>query len=162
MAAFDWVSALVLLLSLLIGAWRGLIYEVLSVLTWVAAFLVAQLFAAAVAPHLPLGDLPEAGRYAAAFLLVFVLTVFALGLVAWLGKKFIEVTGLRPVDRTLGALFGVVRAVVVLLVVALVAKSTTLQQSAWWQDSVVAPWLVVGLQELRPILPQEFGKYLPL
>ncbi len=161
-ATFDWASAAVLLLSLLIGAWRGLVYEVLSVLTWVAAFLVAQLFAVAVAPHLPLGDIPQAGRYAAAFLLVFVLTVFALGLVAWLGKRFIEATGLRPVDRTLGALFGVVRAVVVLLVVGLVVTSTTLQQSAWWQESFVAPWLVAGLQELRPLLPQEFEKYLPL
>lgn len=162
MAPFDWACAAVLFFSLLIGAWRGLVYEVLSVLTWVAAFLMAQWFSPAVAPHLPLGDIPEAGRYAAGFLLVFVLTVFVLGLVAWLGKKMIEATGLRPVDRTLGALFGVARAAVVLLVVALVATSTTLQQNAWWQESLVAPWLVVGLQELRPVLPQEFGKYLPL
>lgn len=162
MAIFDLACAALLLFSLLIGAWRGLVYEVLSVLSWVAAFVMAKWFAPAVAQHLPLGDIPEVGRYAAGFLLVFVLTVFVLGLVAWLGKKMIEATGLRPIDRTLGALFGVVRAAMVLLVVALVVTSTTLQQSAWWQESFVAPWLVVGLQELRPVLPQEFGKYLPL
>ena len=93
--------------------------------------------------------------------LVFVLVVFALGLVSWLGRKMIEATGLRPVDRALGAVFGTVRAGVLLLVFALVVTSTTLQQSAWWQESLVAPWLSNGLQQLRPLLPEEFGKYLP-
>ena len=36
---------------------------------------------------------------------VFVLAVFAWGLLSTLAKKLIEVAGLRPVDRTLGALF---------------------------------------------------------
>ena len=71
MATFDWASAAVVLLSLLIGAWRGLVYEVLSVVSWVVAFLTAQWLAADVAPQLPLGDVPEAVRYAAGFLLVF-------------------------------------------------------------------------------------------
>jgi membrane protein required for colicin V production len=35
----DWVLLTVLALSLLLGAWRGLVFEVLSVLGWVAAFL---------------------------------------------------------------------------------------------------------------------------
>ena len=162
MATFDWASAAVVVLSLLAGAWRGLVYEMLSALSWVAAFLMARWFAAEVAPHLPVGDVPEAVRYAASFLLVFVLVVFALGLVSWFGKKLIEATGLRPVDRTLGAFFGLARAVVVLLVVALVVTSTALQHRPWWQESFVAPWLVTGLQGLRPVLPQEFEKYLPL
>ena len=161
MSTFDLVSAAVLLFSLLIGAWRGLVYEVLSVVSWVVAFLVAQWFAAAVAPLLPLGEVPEAVRHAAGFMLVFVLVIFALGLVSWLGKKMIDATGLRPVDRTLGALFGIVRGSVLLLAVALVVNSTTLQQSDWWQTSLVAPWLSTGLQEIKPLLPQEFGKYLP-
>ena len=161
MSPFDLVAAAVVFLSLLLGAWRGLVYEVLSILSWMAAFVAAQWFAAAVAPHLPLGEVPAAVRHAAGFLLVFVLVVFALGLVSWLGRKMIEATGLRPVDRALGAVFGTVRAGVLLLVFALVVTSTTLQQSAWWQESLVAPWLSTGLQQLRPLLPEEFGKYLP-
>ena len=162
MTTFDWASTAVLFFSLLIGAWRGLVYEVLSVLTWVAAFVLAQWFAADVAARLPLGEVADPVRYAAGFVLVFVLAVFALGLVAWSGKKLMDATGLRPVDRTLGALFGVVRAMVVFLVVALVTTSTRLQESDWWQESLVAPWLVAGLQRLRPVLPQDFGTYLPL
>ena len=42
MATLDWVFLGVLAISLLLGALRGLVYEVLSVLGWIAAFLLAQ------------------------------------------------------------------------------------------------------------------------
>ena len=102
-AALDWILLTVVLASLLLGAWRGLVYEVLSLLAWVAAFFVAQWFAADVAAWLPLGDSAEPVRYAAGFVGVFVATLFACGMVAWLAKKLIEAVGLRPVDRGLGA-----------------------------------------------------------
>ena len=50
----DWVLGGVLLFSLLLGAWRGLVYELLSVLGWAASFYVAQWFAPQVATLLPL------------------------------------------------------------------------------------------------------------
>jgi membrane protein required for colicin V production len=40
---------------------------------------------------------------------VFVIAVFVFGFVAWLAKKMIEAIGLRPADRSMGALFGLVR-----------------------------------------------------
>ena len=46
MAALDWIFVALLLASMLMGAWRGLVYEVLSLAGWVVAFLVAQWFAA--------------------------------------------------------------------------------------------------------------------
>lgn len=39
MAALDWVFVVILLGSVLIGAWRGLVFEVLSLISWVLAFL---------------------------------------------------------------------------------------------------------------------------
>ncbi|TXJ07919.1 MAG: CvpA family protein, partial [Alicycliphilus sp.] len=38
MAALDWVFLTVLAASLLIGAWRGLVFELLSLAGWVVAF----------------------------------------------------------------------------------------------------------------------------
>ena len=35
----------------LLGLWRGLVFEVLSLLGWVAAFLLAQWLAPRLAPH---------------------------------------------------------------------------------------------------------------
>ena len=161
MATLDWVFVAVLLASMLVGAWRGLVFEVLSVLGWLAAFVVAQWFASDMAEYLPLGQLQGAARYAAGFVVVFVLAVFAFGFVAWLGKNLVEATGLRPVDRTLGALFGVVRALVVGLVVAVVVQLTPLQKGVWWQESHSAVLLSAALKELKPALPADFGRHLP-
>lgn len=161
MAALDLIFIAVLLLSMLVGAWRGLVFEVLSALSWAGAFVLAQWFAADMAALLPLGGWPEGGRHAAGFAVVFVLALFGCGLVASLMRKLVEASGLRPADRALGALFGVVRAAVLLLVVAVLAQLTPLHESDWWHESGGAPWLSVALKELRPALPEELGRYLP-
>ena len=161
MAALDWVFVAVLLASMLIGAWRGLVYEVLSVVGWVAAFFVAQWFAADVAEVLPMGESASSLRYAAGFVVVFVAAVFVCGFFAWLGKKLVEAIGLRPVDRTLGAAFGMLRGVVLLLAVAVVAGLTPLREAPWWQESQGAPVLSEMLRGLKPALPEEFGRHLP-
>lgn len=150
----------VLALSLLIGAWRGLVYEVLSVLGWAASFYLAQWMAPDVALMLPLQSASEPVRYAAAFVLVFVVAVFAAGLVAVLIKKLVDAIGLRPVDRTLGAAFGLVRGVILLLAVTVVINMTAFKSAAWWQESQGAEVMSAALRGLKPVLPEQFGKYL--
>ena len=145
---------------MLLGAWRGMVYEVLSVLGWAASFFAAQYFAPMVAGWLPLQSSSETVRYAAAFVLVFVAAVFAAGFLAFLLKKLIEAMGLRPVDRTMGAAFGLVRGVILLLAAAVVMDMTALKSSAWWQESTGAPILSAALKGLKPVLPEQFAKYL--
>jgi membrane protein required for colicin V production len=161
MAPLDWVFLAVLAGSLLLGAWRGLVYEVLSVLGWIAAFVVAQWLAGDVAQKLPMGNASEAVRYAAAFAVVFIATVFAAGLVAWLTKKLVESVGLRPADRALGAVFGVVRGLILLLAVTVVVNLTPLRTSAWWQDGVGSALATTALKGLKPALPVDLARYLP-
>jgi len=156
----DWVLLAVLAFSMLLGAWRGLVYEVLSVLGWAVSFYAAQYFAPMVAGWLPLQSSSETVRYAAAFVLVFVVGVFTAGLLAFLLKKLIEAIGLRPVDRTMGAAFGLVRGVILLLAAAVVMDMTALKTSTWWQESKGAPVLTAALKGLKPLLPEEFAKYL--
>ena len=62
MAALDWVVVSLLAASVLLGLWRGLVYEVLSVLNWLAAFVLAQWLAARVALMLPLLP-PEVSKH---------------------------------------------------------------------------------------------------
>ena len=160
MAAIDWILIGVLLFSLVLGAWRGLVYEVLSVLGWVVSFYAAQWLAPQVADLLPLQSASESIRYAAAFVLLFIASLFACGLLAFLVKKLIESIGLRPVDRTLGAAFGVLRGVVLLLAATIVINMTAFKRSDWWLESKGAPALTAILKGLKPALPERFGQYL--
>ena len=146
--------------SLLLGAWRGLVYEVLSVLGWVVAFYAAQWFAPPLSELLPIHSASESIRYAVAFVLVFIGALFAWGLLAFLVKKLVQSIGLRPVDRTLGAAFGVVRGLILLLAATVVINMTALKTSDWWQESKGAPALTAILKGLKPALPERFGQYL--
>ena len=160
MPMLDWILLAVLGVSLLLGAWRGLVYEVLSVLVWVAAFIVAQWFAPDVAGRLPLSGVSDAVRFVVAFALVFIGVAFTGGLLASLVKKLVDAVGLRPVDRTMGALFGLVRGLVLLLALAVVMDLTPLKNSVWWRESVGAGLLTTALKDLRPMLPEGMGKFL--
>ena len=161
MAALDWIFLGVLVASLVIGAWRGLVFEVLSLLGWVVSFFVAQWFAQDVANWLPMGDSAGALRYAAGFVVVFIASVFVWGFLTSLAKRLIDAMGLRPADRALGAIFGLLRGLVLLLAVAVVAGLTPVGAAAWWQESQAAPVLAQVLQGLKPALPEEFSRHLP-
>ena len=160
MAAVDWILMGVLGFSLLLGAWRGLVYEVLSVLGWVLSFYAAQLLAPQLAELLPIRSASESIRYAAAFVLIFIASLFACGLLAFLLKKLVQSIGLRPVDRTLGAAFGLVRGLILLLATTVVINMTALKASDWWQESKGALALTAILKGLKPALPERFGQYL--
>ncbi|MGY8904311.1 MAG: CvpA family protein [Burkholderiales bacterium] len=157
----DWVFLVVLLLSVALGLLRGLVYEVLSLMAWVAAFVLAQWLATDVAQYLPLTGFAEPVRYALGFVLIFVAVVFVGGLLAWLLKKAITVVGLRPIDRVLGGMFGLLRGVLILLALAVVVQTTALRSQVLWQQSAGAQVLAAVLLGLKPLLPQALVKFLP-
>lgn len=161
MAVLDWVVVAVLAASVLLGLWRGLVYEVLSVMNWLAAFVLAQWLAPRAAAMMPLSRAGESIQYAAGFVVVFIAALFAGGLVAWLTKKLVEAVGLRPVDRVLGGVFGMVRGVLAVLAVAVLVHLVKLQGSLWWTESVTAGVATAALRGLKPVVPERVGAYFP-
>lgn len=161
MSAVDLTLLVVLLASVVLGLWRGLVYEVLSVAGWIAAFFLAQWFAADVADRLPLGETAEPLRYAAGFVVVFVATAFAAGLLAWLAQQLMSTVGLRPVDRVLGAAFGLLRGLVLLLALALVVDMTPIKEQKSWQASAGVQGLETGLRLVKGAMPPHLAQYFP-
>lgn len=161
MALLDWIAVTLIVVSMLFGLMRGLVFEVISLAGWVAAFIAAQWLASDVAAWLPFGEPQATWRYPLAFVLVFVGVAFGVGLIAALTRKLITVVGLRPVDRILGAAFGAARGAVALLVLAVVVHLLVLSDSAWWRDSLSAGVLDAALQGLKPALPEKLASYLP-
>ena len=160
--AADLAMLAVLVLSMGIGAWRGLVFEVMSLLGWFAAYLAAQGFSTAVAPHVPIGTPGSPLNLAAAFALTFIAALIVWGLLARLLKMLIHATPLSPVDRLLGAAFGVLRGGVVLLVVFAVVTRTPWAESPTWQGSAGAAWLKVVVIGLKPALPAGIANHLRL
>ena len=157
----DWVLLAVLVTSVVIGLVRGLVFEVLSLLGWLAAYIAAQAFSADLAPHLAVGTPGSALNAAAAFALTFVLALIAWMLMARLVRLLIHATPLTLIDRTFGAAFGLVRALVLLLAVATIVSYTPAVRAASWQASHGAAWLGQLLAGLKPVLPHAVVRHLP-
>jgi membrane protein required for colicin V production len=157
----DWALAAVLAISIVVGLWRGLVFEVLSLVGWVAAYIAAQVLTPTVAPMLPVGAPGGALNQGAAFALVFVLALIVWALASRLLRMVIHATPLQMVDRVLGGGFGLLRGAVMLLAVATVVSLTPAARSPAWQHSQGAAWLGAMLQGLKPVLPESLAQHLP-
>lgn len=159
-ALVDWAMLAVLLVSLVLGAVRGLVQELVSLLGWVLAFVLARYWGASLGEVLPMGNASAPLRLAAGFAVVFVLTVFTAALLGWLARRLLVAVGMSAADRALGALFGGIRGLLLLLALVLVVGMTPLRAAPAWQVSVGVAWLSVVLKGLKPVLPEQFGRYL--
>lgn len=161
----DLACLLLIALSLCLGLWRGLVYEVFGLIGWIVAFFVAQHFADALALQLPrffaLQDWGRPMHYALAFILIFVAVLLSSALLAWLAKSLIAAVGLKPVDRVLGGVFGLLRAALILLVLTAAVLMTPLAHDSHWRTARAAQPLEFTLGELKPLLPAKMQGYLP-
>ena len=160
---FDACCAGLLLLSCLLGCWRGFVFEVLSLTAWGGAFVAAQWGTPVVQQWWPARLLAGNARaqYVLTFLLTFIAVLLLLGLLASAARRGLTVAGLRPFDRILGMGFGLLRAMLLLWAFTLVVWLTPMHQAAWWVQSQAAPWLDGSLRAIAPVLPAQVQQWLP-
>jgi membrane protein required for colicin V production len=161
MAWIDIVLLTVLLVSVIIGLVRGLVFEMLSVIGWFAAYFAAQWFSPALAPYIPIGAPGSALNHGVAIAATFIVVLIVWSLIARGLRMLIHATPLSLVDRMLGAGFGLARGAILLLVVATVVGLTPLVKTAAWQQSSAAVWLQSALRGLKPVLPPDISRHLP-
>ncbi len=161
LSAVDWILLAVLGLSFLLGFWRGLVQELLSLSGWVAAFYVSQIYAPRAGAWLPMEGSSQMLRYAAGFVVVFIAVLVGTTLVSFVIKKLISAVGLGPLDRLLGSVFGFMRGVVILLAITVLVGMTPMRDTEAWKQAQGTTWLQQFLHVLKPVLPADFGKYLP-
>lgn len=133
MSGFDFAVAGILLVSLLLGLWRGLVYEVLSLLGWPVAFVLSRLFVDSVAPMMP--GTQETIRITLAYAAVFVAALIVWGVLAWLLARLVKAVGLGGLDRMLGGLFGLLRGGLVVLVLVWLAGLTDIPEQPFWRSA---------------------------
>lgn len=158
MTAFDYAVLTILLASVLLGLWRGVVSELLALAAWVVAFLVARQMAAQVAVWLGAYVAEPGLRLAAAYALVFVGVLIVFAIARMLISLMLKAVGLGLLDRLLGAAFGILRGIVVVLVVVLVAGMTPLPKAEWWRNAVLAPPLETVVIAAKPWLPADAAK----
>lgn len=158
----DYALLGIVAVSILIGIIRGFVREVISVVVWVAAFLIAMRYGAQAGDYLSPWIASSMIRWVLGFGGLFVLTLILGALVGYVGRALVGKTGLSGTDRLLGVVFGGVRGGLLVGLIILGAGLTAIPQAPWWQASVVVqgyqPWVChpqVGswLQQARQAAP---------
>jgi len=140
MTPVDYLIVLVVLVSILVGLWRGFTTEALSLLALLAAVGLAWTFAAELAPSLGGWAEAEEVRLWIARFIIFVTVLILGGLVSWLARKLVRQTGLSGLDRMLGAAFGLLRAAVLVGLAVIVLQFAEVDQESWWQQARLRPY----------------------
>ncbi len=159
--AIDWACLVVLGLSVLVGLWRGFVFEVLALAGWLVAYFAAQWALPLLAPWVPVGTPGQALNQGATLLIGFVAAMLVWAVVVRLIRMALRASTLAWTDRLLGAVFGLVRGVVLLLVLTTLGGLTPLTQSPAWQRSMGARLLEQTLQAVAPMLPPQAARWLP-
>lgn len=158
MTVFDYAFLGLLGMSMLIGGWRGFVSEVFALVGWAVAVFLAWHFAGTVAVYL-VGHVSVAWmRWLAAFLLIFVSVLLILAILRFLFRELLSLSGLRPVDRFLGACFGIARGVVIAFLAVAVGGLTALPKETWWREAAFAPPLETAVIAAKPRIPKELAE----
>jgi len=147
---------IVIVISMLLGLWRGLVKEAFSLAAWVAAVFVAGFFSAPLA-DLMVNMLDNATvRRVLASTILFVLVMFAGTLLGNFMSKLSTAIGLRGVDRALGSLFGILRGLIIVLLVLFLTTPFEFSRT-WHQGSVIVPYMMVILEHVAILANYELA-----
>jgi len=139
----DWAIIAVLAVSALISVVRGFVKEVVSLLIWVAAAVIASIFHDQLAVWLVDWISTPSLRMLTAWILLFVAVLIVGGILNYLLGKLVEATGLSGTDRLLGLLFGLARGLIILMVIVIILPSILpVDQDLWWQESTLVPYFL--------------------
>jgi len=153
MADFNWVDYIILgifFISIIAGMGRGFVKEMIALATWVAAFIIASLFATRVAAYFSdssagqavISSVSSMGSQATQSLSVISIALSFIGLfvlvliIGSIVNYFVSAAvSLSIVNRLLGGVFGFFRGFLINLVLIFLIQLSPFQQESWWTQS---------------------------
>ena len=159
MTIFDYLVLFVLVASVVISTLRGLVKEILSLLGWEVAFVVANAYGAQLAPMLPTMIPGEAVRLMVAFVALFLGVRILMGLLTMAVDALVQAAGLSLADRGLGGLFGLARGIVIVLFGVILCGMTSIPQQDFWKNALLSPMAETGARTVKPFLPAALAQH---
>lgn len=159
MTLFDYLVLFVLIASVVVSLLRGLVKEILSLLGWIVAFVVANAYGADLARLLPEVIPGEVVRLLVGFLVLFIGVRLLIGLLNMVIDALLDASGLNLMDRALGAVFGFARGLVIVLSAVILCGMTAIPQQAFWKNAWLSPLAEAGAHSIKPYLPAAYAKH---
>ncbi len=133
----DYLVIALVVICAIVGLVRGFLREVIAVLTWLIAIVVAWQFAHYLEPGL--GGLlaaPEMRYWAARAILVILMLLLGAAIAAVV-VSLVRLAIFGGMDRFLGFVVGMLRGVIVLGVLVMFCQMLRLDGERWWHRSML-------------------------
>jgi len=154
--ALTWIDYFIIAViagSAIIGVFRGLVNEVLSLVVWVVALWVAFRFSIHLSALFIHYIAQPSLRYGISFAILLITTLIIGGLIRWIFNKVVESTGLGGINRSIGLVFGLIRGILLVAILILLAEFTELPTVQAWIHSVLLPHFHPLVSYLQHWLP---------
>lgn len=158
MTLFDYFAIAIVGVSMLLGLMRGAVKEVFSLVSWIAAFLIAKIFSVPFAHVFESAVANTSLRLLTAFIILFIATLIVMALISLLLTTALKKIGLGPLDRVLGTVIGLTRGVIIMLVLVILGGMTALPQQNDWRHALTSPWFESLARAIKPWLPDAMAK----
>lgn len=156
----DYTFIGIVVYSMLLGVWRGLIREAVSLSALIAAFLLAGLYGPDVGLWMESAIDSPLARTATAHILVFVAVLMLGALVTWLASQVVDAAGLSGTNRMLGGGFGLLRGLLLITAFVLVSGLTLLRDEPALKASKLRPSFEPASEVLARAIPAEWLAWL--
>ena len=159
MSIVDIAILIIVIVSLLIGLFRGFVREILSLVSWLGALWIAYTYATLGGSYLEPYIDQQPLRIVIAFAAIFVVALIAFSIISYLLYRILAVAGISGVDRSLGTLFGLVRGLVIVALLILAATFMDFTSQPWWQDSLLVEYFNPITEFIRTLLPSDLAEF---
>jgi membrane protein required for colicin V production len=134
----DWVFVAMLATSTILALFRGFVREALSLVTWLAALLLALSFAPRMGYFLFSSFKNLSVQYGAGFLIIFLAVLIVGMIINYFLGKIIRLSGLGFFDTALGAVFGFIRGACLVFIIIVLLGIPSLDMSELLARSAIA------------------------
>ena len=148
----DLIFFSILLIFVLIGAWRGWMSQALNFLGLSSTILAMIKFGPMIGAALPLGGPGEAVRSELGALIAMVFSMTLGHQCVLLHRYLFPRKGPQPAHRTLGALFGIASGFLVLMVFALLIDASMYREQLWWKGTLAEDIAMTLISALKFLL----------
>jgi membrane protein required for colicin V production len=133
----DYVLIVAIVLSALFGFYRGIIKEILSLVGWVFSYWVALKFSHNLTGLFEDMVANKTLLQGISFAALFLVTLIVFMIISFIIGRFIRLSGLGPIDRGIGAVFGLARGALIATLLVFFGNMTPLAAGEAWSGSAL-------------------------
>lgn len=151
----DYAIIGIILLSVIVGCFRGFLREAISLITLFLAVVAALKLSPILSPLLKSFISHSMMRYITSMIVIFVVVMILGMIINRFARLLVTTSGMGFFDRLLGFIFGAARGTLFVVILLLIVTESPAKQSHWYQQSQLPPHFQTLISHFDTLIPME-------